>query len=66
MDPDAPYVRVPAQDRQHPVEAARVDDPPGQDLTTAGDYIEMTSRLTEPVLLGLAALAIRGRVKRGN
>ncbi|WP_353943692.1 pentapeptide repeat-containing protein [Streptomyces sp. HUAS MG91] len=36
----------------------------GQDLTTAGEYIEMTSRFFEPVLLGLAALAIRGRVKR--
>jgi hypothetical protein len=35
-----------------------------QNLTTAGTYTEMTSRLTEPVLLGLAALAIRGRVKR--
>ncbi|MYY08633.1 hypothetical protein GT204_06865 [Streptomyces sp. SID4919] len=36
----------------------------GQDLTTAGTYAEMTSRLTEPVLLGLAVLAVRGRVKR--
>ncbi|MBE9499806.1 pentapeptide repeat-containing protein [Streptomyces sp. GKU 257-1] len=36
----------------------------GQDLTTAGTYIEMTSRFTEPVLLGLAVLALRGRVKR--
>lgn len=36
----------------------------GQDLTTAGGYIEMASRFAEPVLLGLAALAIRGRVKR--
>jgi uncharacterized protein YjbI with pentapeptide repeats len=36
----------------------------GQNLTTAGTYIEMTSRFLEPVLLGLAALAIRGRVKR--
>ncbi|AJE83992.1 hypothetical protein SLNWT_3616 [Streptomyces albus] len=36
----------------------------GQDLTTAGTYIEMTSRLTEPVLLGLAVLAIRNRVTR--
>lgn len=35
-----------------------------QDLTTAGTYIEMMSRLTEPVLLGLAVLAIRNRVKR--
>ena len=33
-------------------------------LTTAGTYVEMASRLTEPVLLGLAALAVRGRVKR--
>ncbi|MCW2873420.1 pentapeptide repeat-containing protein, partial [Actinacidiphila oryziradicis] len=36
----------------------------GQDLTTAGTYTEMTSRLLEPVLLGLAVLAVRGRVKR--
>jgi hypothetical protein len=35
-----------------------------QNLTTAGTYTEMISRLTEPVLLGLAALAIRGRIKR--
>ncbi|MEU1466322.1 pentapeptide repeat-containing protein [Streptomyces sp. NPDC005727] len=33
----------------------------GQDLTTAGTYIEMTSRITEPVLLGLAVLAVRNR-----
>ncbi|MFE6131763.1 pentapeptide repeat-containing protein, partial [Streptomyces sp. NPDC056437] len=36
----------------------------GQDLTTVGTYTEMASRLAEPVLLGLAALAVRGRVKR--
>lgn len=36
----------------------------GQDLTTAGTYIEMTSRLAEPVLLGLGLLAIRSRLKR--
>ncbi|MFB6480486.1 pentapeptide repeat-containing protein [Streptomyces virginiae] len=36
----------------------------GQDLTTTGTYIEMTSRLTEPILLGLAILAVRNRVKR--
>ncbi|WP_327237358.1 hypothetical protein [Streptomyces sp. NBC_01317] len=35
-----------------------------QDLTTAGTYIEMTSRLAEPVLLALAVLAVRNRVKR--
>ncbi|MFF2132881.1 pentapeptide repeat-containing protein [Streptomyces olivochromogenes] len=35
-----------------------------QDLTTAGTYIEMASRLAEPVLLGLALLAVRNRVKR--
>jgi uncharacterized protein YjbI with pentapeptide repeats len=38
----------------------------GQDLTTAGTYIEMASRFSEPVLLGLGALAIRGRLKRGS
>ncbi|MFD3521255.1 pentapeptide repeat-containing protein [Streptomyces sp. NPDC058653] len=36
----------------------------GQHLTTAGTYTEMASRVTEPVLLGLAVLAIRNRVKR--
>ncbi|WP_323187133.1 hypothetical protein [Streptomyces sp. NBC_00365] len=36
----------------------------GQDLTTAGTYVEMTSRLLEPALLALAVLAIRGRIKR--
>ncbi|MFE2226500.1 pentapeptide repeat-containing protein [Streptomyces kronopolitis] len=36
----------------------------GQDLTASGTYIEMASRLSEPVLLGLGLLAIRNRVKR--
>ncbi|MFJ9855254.1 pentapeptide repeat-containing protein [Streptomyces sp. NPDC101150] len=36
----------------------------GQDLTTAGTYIEMASRLLEPTLLGFAVLAVRGRIKR--
>ncbi|MFE9815390.1 pentapeptide repeat-containing protein [Streptomyces sp. NPDC005773] len=36
----------------------------GQDLTTWGTYTEMISRFLEPVLLALAALAIRGRIKR--
>ncbi|WP_406731744.1 pentapeptide repeat-containing protein [Streptomyces sp. NBC_01794] len=36
----------------------------GRDLTTVGTYTEMASRLAEPVLLGLAVLAVRGRVKR--
>ncbi|WP_331734096.1 pentapeptide repeat-containing protein (plasmid) [Streptomyces sp. NBC_01220] len=36
----------------------------GQDLTTSGTYIEMASRVTEPILLGLAVLAVRNRVKR--
>ncbi|MFZ3469926.1 pentapeptide repeat-containing protein [Streptomyces sp. 4.24] len=36
----------------------------GQNLTTFGTYAEMASRVSEPVLLGFAALAVRGRVKR--
>ncbi|MFJ8752936.1 pentapeptide repeat-containing protein [Streptomyces sp. NPDC102441] len=36
----------------------------GQNLTTAGKYIEMMSRVAEPILLGLAVLAVRNRVKR--
>ncbi len=36
----------------------------GQDLTGVGTWIEMASRIGEPVLLGFAALAARGRVQR--
>ncbi|MEV5778480.1 pentapeptide repeat-containing protein [Streptomyces antimycoticus] len=36
----------------------------GQDMTTAGTYTEMASRIGEPVLLGFAVLAVRNRVKR--
>ncbi|GGT52846.1 hypothetical protein GCM10010243_33990 [Streptomyces matensis] len=36
----------------------------GQDLTTVGTYTEMISRFTEPVLLALAILAMRARIKR--
>ncbi|MEV7817369.1 hypothetical protein AB0P05_43030 [Streptomyces flaveolus] len=36
----------------------------GQGLTVPGTYVEMTSRLVEPVLLALVLLAVRGRVKR--
>ncbi|REK88087.1 pentapeptide repeat-containing protein [Streptomyces inhibens] len=35
-----------------------------QDLTTWGTYTAMLSRLTEPVLLALAVLAVRSRIKR--
>ena len=33
-------------------------------LTTPGQFIQLTARIVEPILLGLALLAIRGRVKR--
>ncbi|MET9403134.1 pentapeptide repeat-containing protein [Kitasatospora sp. NPDC002965] len=36
----------------------------GQNLTLPGTAIEMASRIGEPMLLGLAALAVRSRVKR--
>ncbi|WP_238431382.1 hypothetical protein [Streptomyces cavernae] len=36
----------------------------GQDLTTWGTYTEMVSRFAEPVLLALAVLAMRSRIKR--
>jgi hypothetical protein len=36
----------------------------GQNLTTTGAYIEMTTRILEPVLLGFGLLAIRNRIKR--
>ncbi|MGW9377430.1 pentapeptide repeat-containing protein [Streptomyces albidoflavus] len=36
----------------------------GEELTTSGTYIEMMSRVVEPVFLGMAVLAIRNRVKR--
>ncbi|MGW6578666.1 hypothetical protein ACWF76_04545 [Streptomyces globisporus] len=36
----------------------------GQELTTAGVCVETASRVSAPLLLGLAALAVRNRVKR--
>ncbi|MGP8300196.1 hypothetical protein ACTPOK_20145 [Streptomyces inhibens] len=36
----------------------------GQGLTLPGTYIEMASRVVEPVLLALVLLALRSRVKR--
>ncbi|WP_345548969.1 pentapeptide repeat-containing protein [Streptomyces lannensis] len=36
----------------------------GQNLTTSGTYVEMASRLLEPILLALGVLAVRGRIKR--
>ncbi|MGW6712691.1 pentapeptide repeat-containing protein [Streptomyces globisporus] len=36
----------------------------GQELTTAGVCVETVSRVSAPLLLGLAALAVRNRVKR--
>ncbi|WP_181803386.1 hypothetical protein [Streptomyces shenzhenensis] len=36
----------------------------GRNLTTAGKYIEVATRVLEPTLLALGVLAIRGRIKR--
>ncbi|MEU8851944.1 hypothetical protein AB0C70_38260 [Streptomyces sp. NPDC048564] len=36
----------------------------GQGLTLPGTYIEMASRVVEPVLLALVLLALRSRIKR--
>lgn len=36
----------------------------GQQLTTSGHHIEMAGRLLGPVLLALALLSVRNRVKR--
>ncbi|WP_328448231.1 pentapeptide repeat-containing protein [Streptomyces sp. NBC_00386] len=37
---------------------------PGEGLTTIGTYVEMASRFAEPILLILALMAVRNRVKR--
>jgi hypothetical protein len=39
-------------------------EPTGEPLTTTGRITEITLRLLGPLLLGLALLALRGRVKR--
>ncbi|MFF4602636.1 pentapeptide repeat-containing protein [Streptomyces sp. NPDC001339] len=53
-----------AKDAGHVVLNSVVFRSSDQDLTTVGTWIEMFSRFSEPVLLGLAALAARGRIKR--
>lgn len=68
VDPDGPLARRLTSERfersVRVVINSVVFRSPTQSLTTAGTYAEMLSRLVEPVLLGLAALAFRGRVKR--
>ncbi|MEU9211812.1 pentapeptide repeat-containing protein [Streptomyces sp. NPDC048415] len=67
-NPDAPYSKRLTTDRFEKslrvVINSVVFRSGGQDLTTTGTYTEMVSRISEPVLLGLAILAVRGRVKR--
>ncbi|MET9532606.1 hypothetical protein ABZY02_18925 [Streptomyces sp. NPDC006649] len=71
-DTPDPTVTGPASSRfttRRAVKATRIVDSvvfrsSGQNLTTTGENIEMASRFFEPVLLGVAAPAIRSRVKR--
>ncbi|MHA4817542.1 pentapeptide repeat-containing protein [Streptomyces aculeolatus] len=68
QNPDSPYGERLSTERFDPAIRVVINSvvfrSSGQDLTTFGTYTEMASRFTEPVLLGLAALAIRNRVKR--
>ncbi|WAZ27358.1 hypothetical protein STRCI_005798 [Streptomyces cinnabarinus] len=61
LSADLPEVRIPIDNVTFNSVIFRSS---GQDLTTAGTYIEMGSRLLEPILLALAVLAVRGRIKR--
>lgn len=47
------------------VASLAVGDIPGDAVTSVGRLMEVALRLMEPALLGLALLAIRGRIKRG-
>ncbi len=68
VNPDGPYRERLSADRFEKSLRVVINSvafrPSGQNLTVTGTYAEMASRLGEPVLLGLAALAVRGRVKR--
>ena len=68
VDPDGPLARRMTSQRFEKsvrvVINSAVFRSPTQSLTTSGVYAEMLSRLVEPALLGLAALALRGRVRR--
>ena len=70
----APTLDRPFTERFTPARAERAADvvlnsvvfrASGQQLTLAGRYVEKAARFTEPTLIALAALALRGRLKRG-
>ncbi|WP_346172589.1 pentapeptide repeat-containing protein [Streptomyces cuspidosporus] len=68
VNPEGPYTRrlssVRFEKSMRVVANSVIFRASGQDLTTTGTYVEMTARLVEPALLGLAVLAVRSRVKR--
>jgi hypothetical protein len=73
MDAHNPRLTLPIQDRftaerfdkaLQMVLNSVVSRTSSQDLTTWGIYTEMVSRFTEPILLALAVLAVRSRIKR--
>ncbi|MEV5146970.1 pentapeptide repeat-containing protein [Streptomyces sp. NPDC052727] len=68
MNPHGPYLDRLSSERFEPALRVVINSvvfrSSGQNLTTFGTYTEMASRFTEPLLLALAVLAIRSRVKR--
>jgi len=62
--PDAGIERLPAALRISVRSATALLRGPDRPLTPAGEWVETGIRLTGPVLLGLAVLSLRGRIRR--
>jgi Pentapeptide repeats (9 copies) len=62
--PDPPYTRALLYSIESTSSLFRVPSAPGLDLTYTGERIQIVLRLLGPLLIGLALLAVRARVKR--
>lgn len=62
--PDASYTRALVYSIESTSSLFRVPNAPGLELTYAGEGIQIALRILGPLLIGLALLALRARVKR--
>ncbi len=62
--PDPTYTRALFYSIESTSSLFRLPDAPGLEITYTGEFIQIVLRLLGPLLIGLALLAVRARVKR--
>jgi hypothetical protein len=64
FNPDPPYTRALLYSTESTSSLFRLPNAPGLDITYTGERIEIALRILGPLLIALAVLALRSRVKR--